>query len=202
MRQDTIKKIIFILVSISLLVLVGVWLNFRIKTLSKERTISIYTTETNRFINDKPEKAKQFFTKVFTDCEFELNIEQAAAEQKAEAVPENIVCQAALQKMKEIGFDKMKNSSAVVYMQQSGDSIFLIDAAGNYSGRVAMNDESKLDNIFSGLNKQIIMNYLQNGQEIEMWEDYISAIPDKEVVVPVEVGNGIKGYVFRGDLEN
>lgn len=188
------------IISLALLILVNaavVYNDYRSKKIVAE-----YTNETINFVNSRKSLFKQLFTTIIKECEIFNESEYGRAKLDRNYLRSDI-CPAATKILSEIGVESLINSSAIAYLTVQGRNVILIEASGKYHPPAIITDQYIFSRGHWGENPYIELNEYFT-QEIKLskhWQDFISYIPGKEVLVPVEIDGTRVGYIFRGVIE-
>lgn len=187
-----ISLVVLILVSAAVL-----YNNYRSKNV-----ISGYSDETLNFVSSRKNLFKQLFTTIPESCQIEYEQEREKSKVQNNYIQSDI-CLSVQQILSKIGVESLKNSSAIAYLTVQGRNVVLIEASGKYHPPTVIPDQYIFSRGRWGKNTYLELNeYLTQGKEIqEFWQDFISYIPGKEVLVPVDIDGIRVGYIFRGVIE-
>jgi hypothetical protein len=194
--QPAIKAIVTVVGVIGIAIIVALFFNSQ----RKAAIISEYDHETTQLITSKPELVKKLFTETFAQCQ-QLMLEKQASE-SGTYKSQDIMCKPGQEVLSELGVDTLKNSSAVAYVHYNNGSYSLLEASGKYNELRSLSDNNSFNHFgYKQELRQNINNYFATGTDIDRWQDFISYIDGKEVLVPVMIDNQNIGYIFRGVIE-
>lgn len=167
-----------------------------------KKIISEYSEETLSLISGRKNQFKQLFTVTPELCQAEYEREREKSKSQNDYIQTDI-CVSAQEMLSAIGVGSLKNSSATAYLAVQGRNVILIEASGKYHPPAVIPDQYIFSRGNWGENTYLELNeYLTQGKEISsLWQDFISYIPGKEVLVPVEIDGIRVGYIFRGVIE-
>lgn len=167
-----------------------------------KKIISEYSDETLNFVSGRKNLFKQLFMFTPELCQAEYEKEREKSKFQKDYIQSDI-CLSAQEMLSAIGVESLKNSSAIAYLAIQGRNVILIEASGKYHPPAVVPDQYIFSRGNWGENTYLELNeYLTQGKEISsLWQDFISYIPGKEVLVPVEIDGIRVGYIFRGVIE-
>lgn len=167
-----------------------------------KNVISGYSDETLNFVSSRKNLFKQLFTAIPESCQIEYEREREKSKVQNNYIQSDI-CLSAQQILSEIGVESLKNSSAIAYLTVQGRNVVLIEASGKYHPPAVIPDQYIFSRGHWGEDTYLELNeYLTQGKEMQkFWQDFISYIPGKEVLVPVDIDGLRVGYIFRGVIE-
>jgi hypothetical protein len=167
-----------------------------------KKIISEYSNETLNFVSTRKTLFKQLFTITPESCQNEYEQEREKVKSQKDYIQSDM-CLSAQQILSAIGVEALKNSSAVAYLAVQGHNVVLIEASGKYHPSAPLTDQYIYSRGRWGENTYLELNeYLTQGKELSgFWQDFISYISGKEVLVPVDIDDLRVGYIFRGVIE-
>lgn len=194
--QPAIKAIVTVVVLVGLAIVAALFFNNQ----RKAAVISEYDLETTQLITNRPEVVRKLFNETFDQCQ-NLLIEKQASE-SGTYKSQDIICKPSQEVLSELGVDSLKNSSAIAYVRYIDGVYSLLEASGKYNEPRSMADTNAYNHFsYDQEIRQNINSYFSSRQEIDRWQDFISYIKGKEVLVPVVIENQKIGYIFRGVIE-
>lgn len=162
----------------------------------QEQVVIKYTDETNQLISANLQQFETLFKNVFDTCKQEFDATPSTP--NAYRI-DSVDCKSAKTVLEQINFGSTKDSSAIAYIRFPNGKIEIIEASGKYDPPQTPQDAYQLS--WQPEKRTALTEYFAQGKSIPMWDDYISYIPGKEVIVPVKSNNQIIGYIFRGVIE-
>lgn len=169
---------------------------------NNQRRINIitqYDRETQNFISSNLEKLDIFFNQTFDECAKVLSDKQAS--ESAMYNSTDVICPQAEAMLAELNDESMKDSSAIAYVKFRDNQYELIEASGKYNEKKGTLGINFTHFTYREDVKKELFEYFKTGKGINRWQDFISYLPGKEVVVPVVINDQIQGYMFRGVIE-
>lgn len=197
-----LKYLLWGIGSISLVILILIYAAVLYNEHRSKKIISEYSDETVNFVSERKNLFKQLFTTTPESCQIEYEQEKEKSKSQKDYIQSDI-CLSAQQILSAIGVESLKNSSATAYLTVQGRNVVLIEASGKYHLPAVVPDQYIFSRGRWGENTSLELNeYLVQGKEMSgFWQDFISYIPGKEVLVPVEIDGVRIGYIFRGVIE-
>lgn len=166
----------------------------------KSEIISRYETETQIMITENQSAVQKFFSETFEICRQALLSQQASESSTYKS--RDMLCLPAQEALGEMNGDVLKDSSAVAYVKYIDGNYELIEASGKYNERASVLNPNSYSHFNYNQDKRFELNeYLAGNHEIDRWQDFISYIQGKEVLVPVVIEGETLGYIFRGVIE-
>jgi hypothetical protein len=178
--------IIFGLVGLAL----GVALYFN--NVRQDQVVSQYTAETEEFVQTNRAALTQLFSTVMTAC---LNIEPPITPNTSLA--QSYDCEAARTGLNNLQQSGVRDFSATAFLRYQNGRFEMIESSGRYHRPTVVHDSY----VMNWDNRKDLELYLAEGKDLSLWQDFLTYVPGKEVIVPVELDNQVKGYIFRGVIE-
>lgn len=189
------------IIAIVLAVVIGLAVVFN--KYREQKIVLEYTNETLELISTKKNLFKQLFTTVMQACQLHDEQERTHGKIQKDYIPSDI-CQSAQETLSAIGVETLKNSSAIAYLAVRDKSVAFLEASGKYHpyASVADNYAFSYGSGWGSDTRLLLNEYLTQGKPLPtLWWDYISYIPGKEVIVPIDIDGVRVGYIFRGVIE-
>lgn len=198
----SLKYLLWGIGAVSLAVLILVNAAVLYNEYRSKKIISEYSIETLNFVSGRKNMFKQLFTVTPELCQAEYEMEREKSKSQKDYIQSDI-CLSAQEMLSAIGAEPLKNSSAIAYLAVQNRNVILIEASGKYHPPAVVPNQYIFSRGNWGENTYLELNeYLTQGKEISsLWQDFISYIPGKEVLVPVEIDGIRVGYIFRGVIE-
>lgn len=172
-------------VVVGVFLIIGVFLNWQ----RQQRVIKEYTQEAGVFIEQNKTQLADFFTQTFDRCR---TLFPEAANN-----PSASTCQAAVEGLNTLNTSSLKDFSATGFMRYQNERVEFIETSGYYH-----RPRSLGNNWSYPINRiDVLRSYLLENQSINHWQDFVTYLPAKEVLIPVVIDNQTVGYLFRSVLE-
>jgi hypothetical protein len=112
----------------------------------------------------------------------------------------NFECENARTQINLLDKSALPNFSSTAYVRLSDGKSEAIEASGNYHSQQLLSSGYFFQS-WPEKNRNDLVAYLEQGKEINRWQDFIGMLPKKEVVTPLRKDNQIIGYIFQSVLE-
>lgn len=179
--------VVVIAVVVGFSLLIALYLN----NSRQSRVIAEYTAETERFVEVNRGQLTQLFTTAMDTCR------EIYPPLPANSPSPSHDCEAARIALDSLQQEELSDFSATAFMRAQDGRIEMIESSGRYHRPALPRDSYVL-----GWNTREELNlHLFQNKKINFWQDFLTYIPGKEVLVPVALDNGIEGYIFRGVIE-
>jgi len=183
---------------VTLALVILVFGTFQYNEYRKNQVIAKYTDETHQFINQNKDELKKLFSETFDNCEDYINAISITKNYYS-----NVDCSYANDVITAlIGKDNLIDYSAIAFVKKYDNrDIALIESSGKYRRRSGIESHNILAYSYRANTESDLGRYLFEGKDINKWQDFISYLPEKQVVVPVEINGQTLGYIFRSMIE-
>lgn len=180
------------LVVIGVMVGLALVLALYFNNLRRDQVISDYTAETQAFVAANRPALTALFTTTMDACR-----DVPPPLTPNTPLAPNYDCEAARATLNTLQQEGVRNFSANVFLRAQDGRVEMIETSGRYH-RPGLPRDSY---VLNWDNREELSLYLTQAKDISLWQDFVTYIPGKEVLVPIELDNGVTGYIFRGVIE-